>query len=477
MYQWSRFNVCAAAALVAVLCLPLAGRSADELLRAEATRTMQRAAKFYRTQVARHGGYVYYYSLDLQKRMGEGIASKDQIWVQPPGTPTVGMAYVKAYEATGDSFYLEALTETAEALIYGQLASGGWTNRIDFDPRGKGVAQYRNGKGRGKNNSTLDDDTSQAAIRFLVQADRVHGFKHKKIHEAASIALHALLQAQFSNGAFPQVWTGPVDKSLPSLQASFPRYDWRTEGRIKNYWDMYTLNDGLAGDVSPLLIEAHKTYRDAKYKAALAGLGDFLLLAQLPAPQPIWAQQYNYQMQPIWARRFEPAAAAGRESQDVLETLLVIFEYTGDRKYLEPIPRAIAHLRKSLLPDGQLARYYELETNRPLYMHRRGKDYSLTYDDADLPSHYGWKATSRLDAIEARFQRTRTRTQPIQPARTSEKQARAIIDALDSQGRWINRFAGEPLVGQPKFQPREQYISSATFSENLSALSDYLGGE
>jgi hypothetical protein len=51
---------------------------------------------------------------------------------------------------------------------------------------------------------------------------------------------------------------------------------------------------------------------------------------------------------------------------------------------------------------------------------------------------------------------------------------REIIAALDDQGRWLSKFAGEPLTGQPKFMPGEQYLSSAVFSERLHSLSDYL---
>ena len=119
-------------------------------LREWSVATMRKAATFFRTEVASHGGYVYYYSIDFKQRWGEGVATADQIWVQPPGTPTVGIAYLKAYEATGEKFYLDAATDAAEALIYGQLQSGGWTNSIDFDPNGR-VALYRNGKGHGKN--------------------------------------------------------------------------------------------------------------------------------------------------------------------------------------------------------------------------------------------------------------------------------------------------------------------------------------
>src|SRR4029450_11428437 len=146
------------------------------------------------------------------------------------------------------------------------------------------------------------------------------------------------------------------------MKLGYPDYDYRTEGKVKDYWNMYTLNDGLAGTVTQTLLAAD-VYKDTKYKESLKRLGDFLLLAQMPEPQPAWAQQYSREMRPIWARRFEPAAVTGGESQDALETLLRIHEVTGDKRYLEPVPRAIAYLKKSLLPDGLAAPEYALETN------------------------------------------------------------------------------------------------------------------
>ncbi|QDU77262.1 Pectic acid lyase [Bremerella volcania] len=467
----------APAALLLCLCYLLAPLSAadNDPAAAEVLATMKKAATYYHDQVAVHGGYVYFYSPDLTQRFGEGTASSDQIWVQPPGTPTVGMAYIEAYHATTDEYYLNAATETAEALIYGQLESGGWTNCIDFNPKGERTAQYRNGKGKGKNNSSLDDDQTQSAIRFLVRLDQAYEFKNETIHGAAMTALDALLAAQFANGAFPQVWTGPVDQSLPIQQASFPKYDWRTEGRIKNYWDMYTLNDGLAGSVSAVLIEAHETYGDERYLTALKKLGDFLILAQLPSPQPAWAQQYNYEMNPIWARRFEPAAVAGRESQDAIETLLAIFEVTRDKKYLEPIPKAVNYLESSILPDGQLARYYEMQTNRPLYMNRSGKDYFLTYDDKDLPDHYGWKTSQKLEQLKNEYRKLVSSPKSVRGSRkVTADQVKPILASLDDQGRWISTFENERLVGDQRFRPGDQYISSETFAKNIEALSGYL---
>jgi PelA/Pel-15E family pectate lyase len=461
--------------VAAVVILLSAPASAQSAVPQQATDAIRRASEFYRNKLAVRGGYVYHYSLDLKDRWGEGVASKSQIWVQPPGTPTVGMAYIKAYKATGDRFYLEAATDAATALIYGQLASGGWTNSVDFDPGSKSVAQYRNGRGRGKNNSSLDDGQTQSALRFLVQVDKALEFKNQPIHEAALIGLDALLRAQFSNGAFPQVWTGPVDPQ-PVIKANYPKYDWRTEGRIKNYWDMYTLNDNVTGYVADTLIDAYTHYEDQRFLTALEKLGDFLLLAQMPEPQPGWAQQYNYDMQPIWARKFEPPGVSGDESQEVLATLMKIAHVTKNRKYLEGIPRAAAWLRRSTLPDGQLARYYELETNRPLYMTRRGDKYTLTYSDSSLPSHYGWKTESRMEQLGEQYARLRAGKTPVEPpsARQLAQGAKAAIETLDGQGRWLSTFDAQRVVGQLKLPIGTQYLSSQRFSDNVTALSDYL---
>jgi PelA/Pel-15E family pectate lyase len=445
-------------------------------LRETVMSSMKRAATFYRQQVASHGGYVYHYTPDLSRRWGEGEATRDQIWVQPPGTPTVGLAYLSAFDATGDAFYLEAAQAAAEALVYGQLKSGGWTNCVDFDPAGARVAAYRNGNGRGKNNSSLDDGQTQTATRFLIRTDAALGFKHPAIHRAAQISLDSLLAAQFPNGGFPQVWTGPV-ASQPLRKASYPQYDWRTEGRIKEYWTLYTLNDDVAMYTAQTLLAAHEVYAEARFFNALKRLGDFLILAQMPAPQPAWAQQYNFEMHPAWARRFEPPAISGHESQSVIELLMTIYLATGDEKYLAPIPAALAYLSRSQLPDGQIARYYELQTNRPLYMKRAGDAYELTYEDSNLPDHYGWKTESRVRQLQTAFDSIRRgRGRPAAPPTTASlmDDVQMLVKTLDTQGRWVSYGNGERLVGQIKFGQGEPYLSSELFSRNLSKLADLL---
>jgi len=457
--------------LAGVMCSNLHAQQKNTALREEATRTLKTASTYYSTKVASHGGYVYYYSVDLNERWGEGKATPDTLFVQPPGTPTVGMAYLSAYAATGDKFYLEQATATAEVLVYGQLQSGGWTQTIHYAKVNR-MGKYRNGLGGNWNASSLDDGQTQAALTMLIRADRALKFQHAKIHQAALFGLEALLKAQFPNGAFPQVWTQPVE-AKPIVKSQFPDYDWKTEGRVKNYWDYYTLNDNLAGTVCDTLMEAIQTYQDKRYSDALKKLGDFLILAQMPDPQPGWCQQYNYDMVPIWARKFEPPAITGWESQDVLRTLIKIYHHTGEKKYLEPIPSALTYYKKCLLPDGKIARYYEFKSNTPLYL---DANYQLTYDAAAAPLHYGWTQTAGLDEIAKAYTSAKSGAKPakVPLAKDHEEVIRRIIKELDEEGRWISVYAGERLVGQPKFADKFRYISSEVFSRNIELLSAFL---
>jgi hypothetical protein len=356
------------------------------------------------------------------------------------------------------------------------LESGCWTDRVDFDPSGKNAGRYRHGKGKksGRNYSTLDDDKSQAALRLLIETDRALKFQDAAIHEAVEFGLNALLKAQFSNGGFPQGWDKPVEQ-LPVVKASIPDYDWRTEGRFKNYWDYETLNDGLAGTVTKTLQLAYEVYSDERYRQAMLKFGDFLILAQLPEPQPAWAQQYNHQLQPIWARKFEPPAIAGRESEDAIETLLYLTEVTGEKRFLEPIPRSIAWLKRSQLPDGQIARFYELNTNTPLYFVK--DSYELTHDDSNLPTHYGFKSRSKVDKLEERYQVLQEGGQPKLNGRSLKslkKDAEEILVQQDSAGRWITDKNGKAVSNSDGKEQDKLFLQSELFSEHLSRLAEFV---
>jgi hypothetical protein len=81
-----------------------------------------------------------------------------------------------------------------------------------------------------------------------------------------------------------------------------------------DYTSFHTLNDGNLQWVMRVLLRAHELEKDERYLTAAKKLGSFLLKAQLPEPQPAWAQQYNFAMEPVWARKFEPPAVSSVES-------------------------------------------------------------------------------------------------------------------------------------------------------------------
>jgi len=104
---------------------------------------MARAALYFRDQVAVHGSYGWRYSADLTYRRGEDLLSPSQGWVQPPGTPAVGLALMQAYAATGARRFLDGAAETARALAATQLESGGWHYMIELDPEQQKAWCYR----------------------------------------------------------------------------------------------------------------------------------------------------------------------------------------------------------------------------------------------------------------------------------------------------------------------------------------------
>ncbi|MHC4583225.1 MAG: pectate lyase [Planctomycetota bacterium] len=461
--------------------LPISSNAAEVVLKDKCAKAMRRATDFFRTQVSTEGGYLWRYSEDLSLREGEGKATDTMVWVQPPGTPSVGMAYLRAYEATGDSYYLDAARDVAYALVKGQLHSGGWDYRIEFDPERRRRYAYRIDPHRegARNVSTLDDNNTQSAVLLLMRVDRALDFKDEKIHEAVEFALSTLLKVQYPNGAWPQRFSAAPDPAkFPVKKAGYPD-SWSWTYPKRDYRSFYTFNDNTIADTIVTMLEAFDIYNNAKYQAAAQKAGDFILLAQMPEPQPAWAQQYNADMHPAWARKFEPPAVTGGESHGVMKTLLVLYRATGKKKYLKPLPRAMEYLRRSRLPDGRLARFYELKTNKPLYFTR--EDYKLTYSDADMPTHYSFKTYYGIESITREYERLRAMdpaelkrpkkvSRPrLNPSMTA--QTKLIIDQLDEQGRWVGN--GRMRDGEQDAPPHK-VIDCRTFINNITVLSTYL---
>jgi len=442
----------------------------------EALAAMKKATACFTTEVATHGGYLWRYSEDLKVRYGEGKATETQIWVQPPGTPSVGLAFVRAFEATGDKQFLDAAVAAAKALVWGQLESGGWDYRIDFSPKGDKRWAYRHLKlddlkGR-RNISTLDDNNTQHALRLLMAVDQL--VEDAAIHEAVAYGLKALLKAQLPKGGWPQRFflTPPARQRYAETVRIGLDGTRTTLKRPAYYGHYYTYNDATLNDCISTLLEAHRRYQKPEYLEGVRKAGDFIILSQLKPPQAGWAQQYTRDLKPEWARRFEPKSVCSAVTVRNIHTLIEFYLTFGDAKYLKPIPAALDWLERSKLPGkgSRWARFYEIGSNRPLYMTRK---YELTYKDDDLPTHYSFIANYGGDSAAARYREVKARgreailaerdrkptaAEQHARARRLEPTVRQILAALDARGRWLTKG----------------WIECGTFNANLRTLADYV---
>jgi hypothetical protein len=313
----------------------------------------------------------------------------------------------------------------------------------------------------------------------MMHVDRALGFKDAQIHEATLFALQAIVKVQYPNGAWPQRFSAPPKpEDFHVVKANYPD-DWPRTFPGVNYQSYYTLNDNAQADVIETLFEAADIYGDKRYSAAAAKGGDFLILAQMSDPQPAWAQQYNAQMQPAWARKFEPPSITGGESQGAIRILMDVYRHTGDKKYLDPIPKALDYLENSQFTSGRLARFYELKTNKPLYF---TKQYELVYTDHDLPTHYGFTVPSNLRKLRSDYEKLLktdpTKLKPavkpetIEPSTDVSSAARTAIDSLDSRGAWVEN--GRLRAGTQAPNDVRRVISTQTFMRNLNTLSRFV---
>ena len=397
--------------------------------------------------IAIEGGYVYHYTLDGKEKWGEGKTDDRTIEVQPPGTPAVGMSFLKAYRATNNVDFLKAAEEAANALILGQNGLGGWEHKIYFDrPKGKKVS--------------FDDDQTQSAISFLMALDQE--IDRPALTNSIEKALGMMIESQLENGGWPH------------------QYPWQG-----NYHDYATFNDQGINDCIRVMIEADKYYKKDEFTRSLHMAGRFMMISQLPPPQPGWAQQYNEFLQPAWARTFEPPAVCPSASVHNINSLIDLFEYTNRNQYLEPIPDAIRWLKSSRLSNGKWGRFLELGTNKPLYYDRgRIRVDSLHQLSLERRTGYGYETDiqAALDATELRFKIASGQVTDHQE-RTADihelaKQVQEIINRQDELGRWIvyqDQFRKEVIGRRWDGEYRvEDRISTALFNKNVSVICDFL---
>ncbi len=449
----------------------------------EAINAMKKASEFYYTRVSTRGGYLFEYTVDMKYRYGEMPARESQIWVQDPATPGVGQVYLDAYEATGDHFYLEAADAAARALVRGQLENGGWNYLIDFKAGGIDDWYHREGNHPDFNefshfdgNATFDDRVTYGPTMLLL-----------RLYDITS----------------DPVYLGPLEKALNFvLYSQLPKGGWSQRYPFigTGYDTYYTFNDDVIQDNIDLLLNAYRILEKKKYLDAAFRGADFIIISQHPGPQYGWGLQYTHDLQLAWGRVLEPPSLSPLCSINNVNILMDIYDYTGDRRYLEPILKCLDWLDSVTSPDGTIGIFLEEGTNRILAAMYEGdsgtyESIKITYDLSKAFQGYGFIrknfSTKRERERYARLTSVsweKPSEQPSMPkgeqamkqTKAMEPEIRLIINALDEQGRWTEDgrlyterfyYKNEPEHVGPVM--KNGWIRTRTFLRNMRALSQY----
>lgn len=392
---------------VAALCLCMAswGCSAtaqtSKKLDERVLKTMKTATQFMMDKVSYRGGFVWNYLPDMSRSWGEMEARRTMVWIQPPGTPSVGHLLLDTYHATGDEYYYEAAKTVANALIWGQLECGGWNYVFDYAGENSLKEWYNT---IGKNgwrleefqhyygNATYDDAGTMEAAKFLL---RMYVEKNDPaFRPALEKVIRFVLESQYPVGGWPQRY--------PLM------HDHPFNGK-KDYSSFITLNDDVIPDAIDFLQQCYQALGLQGVKEPVMRAMYLMITLQQGEPYAGWADQYTVDdLKPAHARSYEPRSVNTGTTVRLIRLMMDYYKLTADTRFLSGIPAAIRFLDSVRLPESEAAkwprksnnpeaflvpRFIEPETGKPLYVHRKGSNvqngaYYLDQNLENTIAHY-----------------------------------------------------------------------------------------
>lgn len=276
----------------------------------------------------------------------------------------------------------------ADNVVAYQSAEGGWPKNVDLlapvSPAALADIQ------RGGKANTIDNQATTVPIQFLAHAASATG--EARYRAAVDRGIDYLLASQYPHGGFPQF---------------FPLR--------KGYYAHVTFNDGAMINAVELLRDVAEgrppfrsldSARRARAADAVKRATDCILKTQLKHDGRLtaWCAQYDETtLEPAWARKYEPPSCSGAESVGIVRFLMSIERPTPEviaavegavawfrtvaiqGRRLDLVPQPAGRPDRVLVADPAApplwARFYELGTQRPLYMDRNSQP---VYDFAQI---------------------------------------------------------------------------------------------
>src|SRR5215208_119083 len=295
----------------------------------------------------------------------------------------------------------EALRIADNVLLY-QRTSGGWPKNIDMAKPLSESDKATLLRDQKKNDSTIDNGATHTQLSFLA---RVYTAQHQERHRESFLkGLDYLLKAQYPNGGWPQFY--------PNLTGYYKHITFNDDAMIGV---MKLLRDVPAAKSAYEVVD--ETRRASASKAVEKGI-ECILKTQLVVngQRTVWCAQYDeVTLAPAPARKYELVSLSGGESVGIVRFLMSIKDPSP--AVVDAVESALKWFEQSQLkgvkwvekadasqpngfdrvvvkdPDGGSiwARFYELGTNRPIFV---GRDGIVKYDLAEIEHErrtgYNW---------------------------------------------------------------------------------------
>ncbi|WP_437492322.1 pectate lyase [Sorangium sp. So ce1014] len=473
---------------------------------------MRRAATFMSETVAYKGGYVWSYLPDLSRSWGEMEAKRTMLWVQPPGTPSMGHLYLDAYHATGDELYYKAAEQVTLALIAAQHEAGGWNYIHDFEGEESLKDWYET---IGKNgwrleefqhyygNATFDDAGTAVASQLLLRMYLEK--KDERFRDPLYKAISFVTTSQYPEGGWPQ------------------RFPLMGKDDKPDYTSLITFNDDVAGENIKFLIMCHLSLGESQLLENVELAMNSFVALQQPAPQAAWGLQFTRDGMPVGARTYEPTALTTHTTTNNIQQLLNFYNLTGDEKFIARVPEALDWLDKvklppeaaAIFPDFTHPTYIEIGTDVPLYVHRRGSnvvngEYHFDKDPEKPIGHYGQARKLDVAAMRTRYEELKamspdeltagsplTITGPVELPRyfslrevklddlyagrtmttpaVTEEDAQKLVSELNAEGYWPTtiKMLTNPYIGAGSAEPYLEDTYATTHVGDRNDTSPY----
>ncbi|HKF49620.1 MAG TPA: pectate lyase [Terracidiphilus sp.] len=324
-----------------------------------------------------------------------------------------------AWYRTGEARHI------ADVIVSFQTPAGGWGKNIAMnkEPRRPGEAYTSDNLSKflGPDDydrprepdwnyvGTIDNDATTTELQFLAKTIGAFAPGDASEYRQAFVrGMNYLLAAQFPNGGWPQVW--PLEGG---------------------YHDAITYNDDAVVNVIELMRHAAGgageygfVPPDVRQRAAQSfarGI-ECVMATQIRTggKRTVWAQQNDaLTLEPVSARNYEPPAQSSGESARILLMLMNELPHPTAGQQ-QAIRAAAAWLRKTAIygqawkptPEGRRlvstpgagpiwARYYQIETDRPVFGDR-DKSIHDSVDDIseERRNHYRWYSGDPAPALD-----------------------------------------------------------------------------